>query len=47
MFALAAAIKPFVFFLFIVGILLPVRFCVIKWMPEGKIKRILLFRITR
>jgi hypothetical protein len=40
-FALAMFLKPFMLFGFLVA-LLCVRFAVIRWFPEGRIKRFLL-----
>lgn len=44
-YTIAMLLKPFVFFVLLACVLLPCRFAVIKWMPEGKVKRILLFRV--
>lgn len=41
---LAALLRPFVL-LAILGALLLVRYCVIWWMPECKLKRILLLKV--
>lgn len=46
-FAIAAFLRPFALFLLLACILLPCRYAVMKWMPEGKWKRILLFRVKR
>lgn len=42
---LAVLLKPLAAFVLAAGILLPARYAVIKWVPEGRIKSILLFRI--
>jgi hypothetical protein len=42
---IALAIKPFVAFVFFGLILLPVRYAVIRFMPDGKLKRVLLMRV--
>jgi hypothetical protein len=44
-FALAAFFRPFVIAAFILLILIPVRLACEKWIPEGKLKRFLLYRI--
>lgn len=41
-FAIAMLLRPIALFILLACILLPIRFAVIKWMPEGKLKRILL-----
>lgn len=44
-FEIGLLLKPLVF-LFVFGfVTLPFRIAVEKWMPEGKLKRILLFRL--
>jgi hypothetical protein len=43
-FAIALMLKPLVLFLGL-GVLLCVRYAVIWWFPEGKIKRLLLWRV--
>jgi hypothetical protein len=45
-FALAAFFKPLAFLIVLGLICLPVRYAVIKWFPEGKIKRLLLFKVS-
>lgn len=40
--ALAIALKPLLLVLLFVLVLYPVRVAVIKWWPEGKVKRFLL-----
>lgn len=45
-FALAIAIKPFVL-LVMLGFLLCIRFAVIKYVPEGRLKRLLLIRLNK
>ena len=46
-FAIAAFLRPFALFLLLACVCLPARYAVIKWMPEGRLKRILLFRVKR
>lgn len=43
---LAAIFKPFVLFIFAAAILYPARRAAQKWIPEGRIKRALLFRVS-
>lgn len=45
-FTLALAIKPFVL-LAMLGFLLCIRFAVIKYFPEGRLKRLLLVRLNK
>lgn len=45
-FMVATALKPFVV-LIALALLLCVRFAVIKWMPEGKLKRLFLIRVKK
>lgn len=45
-FTLALAIKPFVL-LAMLGFLLSIRFAVIKYFPEGRLKRFLLIRLNK
>lgn len=42
---LAMAIKPFVVFILLVCICLPARIAVQRFMPDGKIKRLLLRKV--
>lgn len=42
---IAAALRPVLLFFILACVLLPVRFAVMKWMPEGKLKRLLLLRV--
>jgi hypothetical protein len=44
-FALALFLRPFALFFILACVLLPVRYAVIKWFPEGRIKRLLLLRV--
>jgi hypothetical protein len=44
---IAILLRPFVVLALCFFILLPVRFAVIKWMPEGRLKRFLLIRVTK
>ncbi len=41
---LAAFLRPFAIFLFMVLIGLPVRYAIQRWMKEGSLKRLLLYR---
>jgi hypothetical protein len=41
-FAIAMFLRPFALFLILACILLPIRFAVIKFAPDGKLKRWLL-----
>ena len=43
-FAIALLLKPFVLLAFL-GLLLVVRYAVIWWVPEGRLKRLLLRRV--
>lgn len=43
--ALALLLRPFALFILLACILLPIRYAVIKLMPEGKIKHLLLLRV--
>lgn len=43
---LAILLKPIILLLFL-GVLLFVRYAVIWWVPEGKLKRLLLLRVER
>lgn len=40
---LAAFLKPFVFFILAACIIYPIKKAVEKYLPEGKLKRLLLF----
>jgi hypothetical protein len=42
---LAALLRPLVLFIVLACILLPIRYAVIRFMPEGRLKRILLLRV--
>ncbi len=42
--ALAMILRPFALFAVLACILLPIRYAVIKWMPDGTLKRVLLIR---
>ncbi len=44
--ALAMIVKPFVALIILGLICLPARLAVIKYLPNGKLKRFLLFRIS-
>lgn len=41
----AMAVRPFVFFILVACICLPARFAVKRYMPDGKVKRLLLREI--
>lgn len=43
---LAAIFKPFVMFVLAACVLYPARRAVMRWWPEGKVKRVLLFRVS-
>ena len=43
---LAAILKPFVLFLLAACVLYPARKAVEQWLPNGAIKRVLLFRVS-
>lgn len=38
-------LRPFILLLVMVVVLVPIRKAVIRWMPEGKLKRILLMKV--
>jgi len=42
---LAAFLRPVLLFVVLACILLPVRFAVMRWWPDGKVKRLLLREI--
>jgi len=42
---LAILIRPFAAFFLLACVLLPIRFAVKAWFPEGMIKRLLLLRV--
>ncbi len=44
--ALAAFLRPLVFLLVAALVLIPVRLAIQRWMPEGRLKRILLLRVN-
>lgn len=44
-FAIAAFLRPFALFFILACVLLPIRYAVIKWLPEGKLKKLLLTRV--
>ena len=44
-FALALLLRPLALFLILGCVLLPIRYAVIWWFPEGRIKRFLLLRV--
>jgi len=41
-FAIAMLLRPFALFILLACICLPARFAVIRWMPDGRLKRLLL-----
>lgn len=43
---LSAIARPFVLFIFAYCVLYPARMAVMRYFPEGKIKRVLLFRVS-
>ena len=43
--ALALLLRPLALFILLACILLPIRFAIIKWLPEGKIKHLLLLPV--
>jgi hypothetical protein len=44
---IALLLKPFLLLILFGLICLPARFAVIKWMPECRLKRILLFTVSK
>lgn len=42
---LAALLRPFILLVLLGCILLPIRYAIIKWWPEGRVKRLLLYRV--
>jgi len=38
-------LRPFILLLVMLLVLMPIRKAVIRWMPEGKLKRILLMKV--
>jgi len=44
-FAIAMALRPVALFVLLACVLLPIRYAVIKWMPDSKLKRLLLLRV--
>jgi hypothetical protein len=46
MWLLAAVLKPFVLFLLAFCVLYPARRAVMRYWPEGRVKRVLLFRVS-
>lgn len=42
----ALILKPLVFFIFAGLVLYPIRRAAMRWLPEGKLKRLLLFRVS-
>jgi len=46
-FVLALILRPFVLLLISVLLLIPARLAVQRWLPDGRIKRVLLWRIPK
>lgn len=46
-FVLVMLLRPFVLLVLSVLVLIPARLAVQKWMPDGRFKRILLWRIPQ
>lgn len=44
-FAIAMVLRPIALFILLACILLPIRYAVIKWMPEGRMKRLFLIKV--
>lgn len=44
-YAIVAFLRPFLIFAIIMLILVPIRLGCQKWLPEGRLKRILLYKI--
>ena len=42
----AILLKPLAFFAFVALVLYPIRRAAMRWLPEGRLKRILLRRIS-
>lgn len=42
----ALVLKPLFFFVLMATVLYPARRAVMRWMPDGKLKRLLLHRIS-
>jgi hypothetical protein len=42
----ALVIKPLAFFVFAGLVLYPIRRAAMRWLPDGKLKRLLLFRVS-
>lgn len=43
---LAILIKPFAMFFLTLFVLYPARYAVNRWMPDGKLKRLFLYRVN-
>jgi len=41
-FAIAMLLRPFALFILLACVLLPIRFALMRFMPEGRLKRVLL-----
>ena len=44
-FAIALLLRPFALFVLLACVLLPIRFAVIRWAPDGRLKRLLLLKV--
>ena len=44
---IAMAVRPFVYLLVAVAILIPIRLAVIRWFPDGRLKRLLLLPVNK
>lgn len=43
--AIAAFLRPFALFFVLACVLLPIRFALMKWLPNGRVKRLLLLKL--
>lgn len=46
-FAIAMLLRPFAALVLFGLVLLPIRLAVMRWLPEGKVKRVLLLRVGK
>lgn len=44
-FAIALLLRPLALFVILACVLLPIRFAVMRWVPESKFKRLLMLRV--
>jgi uncharacterized membrane protein YhdT len=44
--AIALALRPLALFFLLACLLLPIRFAVLRYMPEGRVKRLLLLPVN-